>query len=68
MSEDYYRGIRYCVTEPRQGRWKWEIHPPECVKGWAKASGEVDGQRDDAVAAAKRHIERQDCGLDRLVD
>ncbi|MEJ1967071.1 MAG: hypothetical protein WDN03_00325 [Rhizomicrobium sp.] len=59
MSADHHRGVRYSVTEPVRGRWKWEIHPPEAVKGLRPLSGEVDGSRHDAIEAAKRQIEIQ---------
>ena len=67
MTGEHYRGIRYSVTEPVRGLWKWEIHPPDCVKGWSRASGELQGRREDAIAAARQHIEKQDCANERAM-
>jgi hypothetical protein len=40
-------------------RWQWRIEPPECIKGLYSESGEIEGPRADAVAAAQRAIDMQ---------
>jgi len=40
-------------------RWKWEIDPPQCIKGLYAESGEIEGRRIDAVSAAQKAIEAQ---------
>ncbi len=60
MTPDHHRGIEYLVQSTGERRWKWEVRPPNAVIGWRHESGELIGSRDDAVAAAKRHIEIQD--------
>jgi hypothetical protein len=60
MSGEHHRGIRYSITAPVPGKWRWAIHPPDSVKGFQAASGELAGSREDAVAMAKRQIETQE--------
>ena len=55
----HYRGILYSVRDNGGGRWKWEINPPNCIKGLCAESGEIEGQLADAVIAAKKAIDRQ---------
>lgn len=60
MNEDQsHRGIRYRVRSLQARRWKWEVEPPAAVLGLKPESGELDGDRDDAVRAAKMAIESQ---------
>jgi hypothetical protein len=40
-------------------RWQWQIEPPDCIKGLHGESGEIEGPRADAVAAAQRAIDMQ---------
>jgi hypothetical protein len=55
-----YRGIRFSLRSLSHTRWHWEIFPPcESVRGFEQASGEVLGAMTDAMAAAKREIDRQ---------
>jgi hypothetical protein len=55
----YHRGIGYCIEQLRVGRWKWEIVPPESVKGLYAENGEVDGGKRHAVMAAYEAIDHQ---------
>lgn len=57
--EQNHRGIRYRVRALQARRWKWEVEPPAAVLGLKAESGELDGERDDAVRAAKMAIESQ---------
>jgi hypothetical protein len=57
--EQSHRGIRYRVRALQARRWKWEVEPPVAVLGLRAESGELDGDRDDAVKAAKLAIESQ---------
>ena len=65
MSEEQdHRGIRYRVLSMslHQGtgrRWKWEVAPPASVQGLWPESGELEGNREDAVRAAKLAIDTQ---------
>lgn len=58
--QEYHRGVAYAVKEISTGLWQWSIFPPDCVKGFAPASGVIAGTRISAVDAAKREIETQD--------
>jgi hypothetical protein len=55
----YHRGILYLVRDTGEGRWKWEIQPPDCIRGLRAESGEVEGRQADAVIAAKKAIDSQ---------
>ena len=55
-----HHGIAFSVQQAGIGLWKWAIHPPQSVQGLRALSGELAGDRDDAIAAAKRAIEAQD--------
>ncbi len=57
--EHNHRGIRYRVRALQARRWKWEVEPPAGVLGLKAESGELDGDREDAVTAAKTAIEGQ---------
>jgi hypothetical protein len=61
--EQDHRGIRYRVRalSLNQGarRWKWEVEPPVSVVGLKLESGELEGNREDAVRAAKAAIDTQ---------
>jgi hypothetical protein len=60
--EQDHRGIRYRVRALAHGaarRWKWEVEPPVSVVGLRLESGELEGNREDAVRAAKLAIETQ---------
>jgi hypothetical protein len=60
--EQDHRGIRYRVHALNRGparRWKWEVEPPVAVRGLKAQSGELEGNRDDAVRAAKLAIDAQ---------
>ena len=57
--EQIHRGIGYSVRPIGDRYWRWEISPPLCVQGLQKASGTVEGDRHDAVIAARAIIERQ---------
>lgn len=60
MSQDRTRrGIFYSVRRMSEQRWKWEIDPPQCIKGLYAESGEIEGRRIDAVSAAQKAIEAQ---------
>ena len=65
MSEEQdHRGIRYRVLATSLGkgparRWKWEVAPPASVQGLKAESGELEGNREDAVRAAKLAIDSQ---------
>jgi len=54
-----HRGIFYSIRHLGEQRWKWEIEPPQCIKGLRTENGEVEGGRTDAVAAAQRAIDIQ---------
>ncbi|HWU25172.1 MAG TPA: hypothetical protein VN154_02100 [Rhizomicrobium sp.] len=58
----FHRGIGFSVKEVATGRWQWAIYPPKSVKGLVRKSGEIQGERTNAVAAAKIEIEAQDLG------
>lgn len=60
MTSDNHHGIRYSITAPIPGKWRWAVHPPESVKGYRTVSGELEGCREDAIAMAKRQIEAQE--------
>jgi hypothetical protein len=50
-----YRGVLYEIRSlPEKNRWAWEIHPP----GGKSIGGNVAGQRQRAVVAAKDAIDR----------
>ena len=62
--EQDHRGIRYRVhaLSLERGparRWKWEVEPPAAVRGLKAQSGELEGNREDAVRAAKLAIDAQ---------
>lgn len=62
--EQDHRGIRYRVRALSLGRgamrrWKWEVEPPVSVVGLKIESGELKGNREDAVRAAKLAIDTQ---------
>ncbi len=60
MSDELnHRGIRFRVRSLQTRRWKWEVEPPAAVRGLSAQSGELEGDRDDAVRAAKLAIETQ---------
>ena len=59
-AHQYHRGVAYAVKEITPGLWEWAIFPPDCVKGFAPASGVVSGTSTSAIDAAKREIEAQD--------
>jgi hypothetical protein len=59
IEEQDHRGIRYRVRVLSTQRWRWEVEPPAGVLGLTFQSGELDGERDDAVRAAKNAIESQ---------
>lgn len=54
-----HRGIAYSIRHLGEQRWKWEIAPPQCIKGLRLQNGEITGECDDAVAAARNAIEIQ---------
>ena len=54
-----HSGIFYSIRRLSEQRWKWEIEPPECIKGLRRENGEVDGEQTDAVSAACKAIEFQ---------
>jgi hypothetical protein len=60
LSRQYHRGIAYAVTEIATGQWEWKIFPPESVKGYVRARGNLAGTRTSAINAAKREIETQE--------
>ena len=67
--EQDHRGIRYRVhalslDRGPARRWKWEVEPPAAVLGLKPQSGELEGNRDDAVRAAKTAIETQTSQFD----
>ena len=51
----FHRGIGFSVRGLGQARW---LNLPKCVVGLRKVLGEVTGERADAVAVAKREIEK----------
>lgn len=59
---NYHRGIGFTVVQVGNCLWRWEIHPPESVKGLQMKSGHIPGLLTDAIDAAKREIDRQDTG------
>ena len=59
MSHDIHRGIVYSVIQLPDHQWKWEIDPPQSVKGLHPESGLVDGSESDARLAAKKAIDQQ---------
>ena len=48
-----YRGIGYSITDLKNGKWRWKLHPK---KPDISSSGEAP-THDDAVAGAKRAID-----------
>jgi hypothetical protein len=69
VSEDSpHMGIFYSVHNLGVQRWKWEIKPPDCIKGLRAESGVVEGHRLDAVVAARKAIEFQTAQFQRRVD
>jgi len=59
MHQSAYRGIAYSIRLIDTGRWAWEIHPPESVRGLKPESGELDGDERDASQMAQSAIDRQ---------
>lgn len=57
--EKPHRGIFYSVRRMSAQRWQWRIEPPECIRGLYSETGEVEGPRADAVAAAQKAIDIQ---------
>lgn len=57
--ETNYRGILYSIRCITGQHWKWEIAPPEGVKGLRREGGEIFGQKSDAMAAVRKAIEDQ---------
>lgn len=57
--EKPHRGISYSVRRMGAQRWQWRIEPPECIRGLYSETGEVEGPRADAVAAAQKAIDIQ---------
>lgn len=57
--DNTYRGIAYSIRRLSEQRWKWEIEPPNCIRGLRNQDGEVDGAQTDAIAAAHNAIEIQ---------
>ena len=55
----YHQGISYSVRPVGERRWCWEVTPPDCVLGLSDQTGEIDGERHDAIRAAHRAIEAQ---------
>jgi hypothetical protein len=53
---DHYRGIHYAVRQISRETWKWEVRPPNGIKGLRFTEGEVVGSIEDAISAAKREI------------
>lgn len=54
-----HHGVLYSVTNVGKSRWKWQIFPPISVQGLFEEGGEAQGDRANAVFAAKIAIERQ---------
>ncbi len=54
-----YRGIQYLVESLGARRWRWLVTPPTCVLGLSVQEGEVEGERGDAVDAARAAIQSQ---------
>ena len=57
--EKTHRGIYYSIRRMSEQRWKWEIDPPDCIRGLRIESGEVEGRRIDAITAARKAIDMQ---------
>lgn len=57
--EQSHRGIRYRVRALQPRRWKWDVEPPAAVRGLKAQSGELEGDRDDAIRAARFAIDSQ---------
>jgi hypothetical protein len=57
--EQDHHGIRYRVRVLGVRRWRWEVEPPAGVLGLRFQCGELEGEPEDAVRAAKNAIERQ---------
>jgi hypothetical protein len=57
--EQDHHGIRYRVHVLGVRRWRWEIEPPSGVLGLRFQCGELEGEPEDAVRAAKHAIESQ---------
>lgn len=54
-----HRGIAYSIRRMSAQRWRWQIEPPECIKGLYTESGEIEGVRTDAITAAQKAIDAQ---------
>lgn len=54
-----HHGVLYSVVNVGNNRWKWQIFPPTSVRGLFEERGEAQGDRANAVFAAKIAIERQ---------
>jgi hypothetical protein len=54
-----HRGIRYSVRKMGQELWRWEVLPPAGVLGMFRQTGQVDGDKRDAMRAARAAIEIQ---------
>ena len=52
-------GVVFSVKPVGVRRWQWAVSPPTCVLGLSEETGEVDGERDDAIRAARKAIETQ---------
>lgn len=54
-----HRGILITVACVSRHCWRWEVSPPKSVLGMSDRSGEVHGDKTDAIRAACAAIEQQ---------
>lgn len=56
-----YRGIAYSVTRIGGGKWRWTLHQKLETGVMSRIIwGEILGTQDDAIAAAKAAIDKED--------
>jgi hypothetical protein len=59
MEEQFiHRGIACMVSRSQSGGWKWEVNPPNAIKGLMHASGEAP-KKTAAIIAARAAVDKQ---------
>jgi hypothetical protein len=55
-----YRAVKYSIRDLGEGRWRWALHRRRSEPGGffrEITSGEVNGAREDALAAVKTTVD-----------
>jgi hypothetical protein len=54
-----HQGVEITIDRLAECKWRWAVSPPAAVRSLRKQSGEVLGDRADAMRVARRAIEAQ---------